>query len=129
MVPDVAAFVATCTVCAWNQNPRQASAGLLQPLPIPHHPCSHISLDFVTVSPILTVVDRFSKAVHFIPLPKLPSSKVTAQLMMQHVLQIHELPVDMVSDCGPHFSSRSWKAFCTLIGSSGQPVLRVPPPV
>ena len=59
----------------------------------------------------------FSKAAHFIPLPKLPSAKETAQLV-QHVFQIHGLPVDMVSDRGPKFSSRFWKAFCTLIGSS-----------
>jgi transposase InsO family protein len=61
------------------------------------------------------VVDRFSKAAHFIPLPKLPSDKETAQLMMQHVFQIHGLPV---SDRGPQFSSRFRKAFFTLIGSS-----------
>ncbi|KAM9546103.1 uncharacterized protein ACWYII_036596 [Salvelinus alpinus] len=66
---------------------------------------------------ILTVVDRFSKAAHFIPLPKIPSAKETAQLMVQHVFRIHGLPVDIVSDRGPQFSSRFWKAFCTLIGS------------
>ena len=76
--------------------------------------CSHywvlimpglISLDFVTgLAPsdgntvILTVVDWFSKTAHFIPLPKLPSAKETAQLMVQHVFRIHGLPVDMVSD-------------------------------
>ena len=38
--------------------------------------------------------------------------------MVQHVFQIHGLPVDMVSDRGPQFSSQFWKVFCTLIGSS-----------
>lgn len=81
-----------------------------------------ISLDLVTGLPpsdgnttILTVVDRFSKATHFIPLPKLPSTKEAAMLM-QHVYRIHGLPVDMVSDLGPQFSSRFWKVFCTLVG-------------
>ena len=63
-------------------------------------------------------MDRFSKATHFIPLPKLHLAKETAQLMVQHVFQIHGLPVDIVSDWGPHFSSQFWKAFCTLIGLS-----------
>ncbi|XP_038850015.1 uncharacterized protein LOC120048251 isoform X2 [Salvelinus namaycush] len=83
------------------------------------------SLDFITGLPpsednsaILTVVDRFSKAAHFIPLPKLPSVKETVQLMVQHVFRIHGLPVDMVSDRGRQFSSWFRKAFCTLIGSS-----------
>lgn len=43
MVPDVSAFVATCTVCAQNKTPRQAPSGLLQPLPVPHRPWSQIS--------------------------------------------------------------------------------------
>ncbi|XP_045561773.1 RNA-binding protein Raly [Salmo salar] len=36
--------------------------------------------------------------------------------MVQHVFQIHGLPVNMVSDRGPQFSSWFWMAFCTLIG-------------
>jgi hypothetical protein len=63
-------------------------------------------------------MDRFSKAAHFIPFPKLPSVTETAQLMVQHVIQIHGLPVDMISDRGPQFSFRSWKAFYTLFWSS-----------
>ena len=35
---------------------------------------------------------------------------------MQHVFQLHGLPVDIVADSGPQFTSRFWKAFCTLIG-------------
>jgi hypothetical protein len=38
--------------------------------------------------------------------------------MVQHIVQIHGLPVVMVSDRGPQFSSSFWKVFCTLIGSS-----------
>jgi hypothetical protein len=34
------------------------------------------------------------------------------------VFRIHRLPVDMVSNRGPQFSSQFWKPFCTLIGSS-----------
>lgn len=52
---------------------------------------------------ILTVVDQFSKVAHFIPLPKLPSAKETAQLMVQHVFLIHGHGPDQ----GPQF----WKAF------------------
>ena len=38
--------------------------------------------------------------------------------MVQHVFQIHGLPVDMVTDRGPQFTSQFWKLFCTLIGTS-----------
>jgi len=82
-------------------------------------------MDFVTGLPpsegntvILTIVDRFSKAVHFIPLPKLPSALETATLITQHVFRLHGIPQDIVSDRGPQFASRVWKAFCRGLGAS-----------
>ncbi|KAI2647554.1 Transposon Tf2-6 polyprotein [Labeo rohita] len=67
---------------------------------------------------VLTVVDRFSKAAHFIPLPKLPSAKETAATVVDHVFRIHGLPMDVVSDRGPQFISRFWREFCRLLGAS-----------
>ncbi|KAI2661152.1 Transposon Tf2-6 polyprotein [Labeo rohita] len=119
---DVRQFVLACSVCAQNKVSNRPPVGLLQPLPIPSRPWSHIALDFVSGLPpsrgftvILTVVDRFSKAVHFVPLPKLPSAKETAQLVIDHVFRIHGLPVDVVSDRGPQFVSRFWQEFCRQI--------------
>lgn len=105
MVPDVSAFVPVCTVCAQNKTPRQASSGLLHATPCSSSPQVPYFPEFCHWAPsvrwhtsILTVVDRFSKAAHFIPLPKLPSAKETAQL----VFRIHRLPVS-ISDfsCSP----------------------------
>ncbi len=122
---DVRRFVASCQVCAQTKSSNSPPAGLLRPLPIPSRPWSHIALDFVTGLPlsagntvILTVVDRFSKAAHFIPLPKLPSARETAQVMVDHVFRIHGLPSDIVSDRGPQFASQFWKEFCHQIGAS-----------
>ncbi len=67
---------------------------------------------------VLTVVDRFSKAAHFIPLPKLPSAKQTAITVVDHVFRIHGLPMDVVSDRGPQFVSKFWGEFCRLLGPS-----------
>ncbi|KAI3368651.1 hypothetical protein L3Q82_025653 [Scortum barcoo] len=87
---------------------------------------SRLSLDFVTGLPpshghttILTVVDRFSKMAHFVPLPKLPSAKETAELMLTHVFRLHGLPVDVVSDRGPQFTSIFWREFCVLVALVG----------
>ncbi len=77
MARDIRLFVLSCSVCAISKTSNRPPAGLLQPLSVPSRPWSHISLDFVTGLPpsqgntvVLTVVDRFSKATHFIPLPE-----------------------------------------------------------
>ncbi|KAK7922179.1 hypothetical protein WMY93_009081 [Mugilogobius chulae] len=125
MSQDTRSFVSACSVCARSKSSHLPPAGLLHPLPIPSRPWSHIAVDFVTGLPIsegnntiLTIVDRFSKAVHFVPLPKLPSSSDTAKLLVQHVFRLHGIPTDIVSDRGPQFSSQVWKAFCQSLGST-----------
>jgi len=112
--------------CLHDVRPQQGftsppSWGLLRPLPVPQRPWSHIAVDFVTGFPPSdgnTVMDRFSKAAHFIPLPKLPSARETADLLVQHVVRLHGIPADRVSDHGPQFSSQLWKAFCHTLGQS-----------
>ena len=125
MVDDVRSFIAACSTCACNKTSNQPPVGLLQPLPVPKRPWSHIALDFVSGLPpsdgnttVLTIVDRFSKSVHFIPLPKLPSAKETAVLVMNHVFKIHGLPCDVVSDRGPQFVSVFWREFCRCLGAT-----------
>ncbi len=122
---DVKVYVEACPVCSQGKATHQRPQGLLHPLPIPHRPWSHLSLDFVTGLPpsqgnpvILVVVDRFSKAARFISLPKLPSAKETAELIMNHVFRVFGIPLDIVSDRGPQFSSRFWGAFCKLVGGT-----------
>ena len=125
MAEDVKSFVGACAICVRSKNPHQRPQGLLHPLPIPHRPWSHISMDFVTGLPvsegntvILVIVDRFSKACRFVPLPKLPSALETAKLTFNYVFRLCGLPQDIVSDRGPQFSSRVWRAFCKIIGAT-----------
>ena len=99
--------------------------GSFRPLPIPSHPWSHIAMDFVTGLPpsnsntaVLTIVDRFSKAAHFIALPKLPSARETANLVTLHVFRLHGIPSDIVSDRSPQFISQVWRALCTAMGAT-----------
>ena len=118
-------YFAVCATCARNKTSTRPHSGLLRPLPIPSHPWSHIALDFVTGLPpsegsttILIVIDRFSKAAHFIALPKLPSSRETADLLVKHVFRLHGIPTDIVSDRGPQFTLQVWRAFCGALGAT-----------
>lgn len=70
----------------------------------------HIALDFVMGFPtskgntvILTVVDHFSKAAHFLVLPKLPTALETANLLVDRIFRLHGITSNIVSDRGQQF--------------------------
>lgn len=133
-VPDVKEFIPTCPTCTQSKSSRKPPFGLLRLLPVPHCPWSHISLDFVTGLPpfnnhttILTVVDHFSKMVHFIPLSKLPSAKEMADLLIHHIFHLHGNPQDIVTDRGPQFTAKYWADFCCLLWITVSLVIQLPP--
>lgn len=66
---------------------------------------------------ILTIIDRFSKAAHFVALPGLPTALGTAKQLTQHLFWLHGVPQDIVSDRGPQFTSQLWKEFCSELGA------------
>ncbi|KAL0163550.1 hypothetical protein M9458_039303 [Cirrhinus mrigala] len=120
---DTVEFIKRCTVCNITKVPHRLPAGLLQPLPVPQRPWSHIAVDFITDLPpsngyttILSVIDRFSKGCRFIPLAKLPTAMETAELLCNWVFRFYGLPEDIVSDRGPQFSSHLWSSFFCLLG-------------
>ena len=69
-------YVYSCDKCQKNKSNTQRAAGLLQPLEIPAHKWTDISMDFIVQLPktqagfdaILVVVDRFSKMCTAFPL-------------------------------------------------------------
>ena len=79
MKKDITHYVSSCLVCQKVKYDRGKQPGLLQPLPIPEGPWESISMDFVFGLPcssqgntgIWTIVDRFSKQPHFIPVKRL----------------------------------------------------------
>ncbi|KAK3541249.1 hypothetical protein QTP86_016910, partial [Hemibagrus guttatus] len=103
----------------------QLPEGLLDPLPVPRRPWSHISIDFLTDIPnsggftaVMVIIDRFSKACKLVPIKELPTALQTADALFQHVFWNFGLPEDIVSDRGPQFTSRVWRAFCEQLGIS-----------
>ena len=55
---------------------------------------------------------------HYIPLVVLPSPSETIYLLTLHVFQLYGLSSDIVSDCGPQFTSQDWQAFCKEFGTT-----------
>ncbi|KAL0151624.1 hypothetical protein M9458_053025 [Cirrhinus mrigala] len=117
---DATLYVRQCQICNAQKPSRLLPAGLLQPLPIPQRPWSHIAIDFITDLPasngnttILTLIDRFSKACQLIP--KLPTALQTAEHLCNLVFRFYGLPEDIVSNRGPQFTSRVWSAFFKML--------------
>ena len=68
-------FVRACSVCQRNKSEHLQPGGLLQPLEVPTTVRADVAMDFIEALPmvngksvILTVIDRFSKAAHFLAL-------------------------------------------------------------
>ncbi|KAK3525663.1 hypothetical protein QTP70_003228 [Hemibagrus guttatus] len=99
---------------------------MLLPLPVPSCPWSHLGVDFITDLPvsksytcIFVVVDRFSKSFQGakpLPLKGPPTAMEAAELLFNHIFRYFGIPEDIVSDRGPQFISRVWKAFFTCLG-------------
>ncbi|KAI4892166.1 hypothetical protein NFI96_028479 [Prochilodus magdalenae] len=104
MSKDVHRFVSSCSTCSQCKTPRALPAGKLMPLPIPARPWSHLAVDFVTDLPdsegntvILTVIDRFSRGVRFVPFPSLPTAFQTAECLFNYVFRFFGIPENIVS--------------------------------
>jgi hypothetical protein len=92
-------FVKLCVVCQRYKFEHLNPTGLLLPLPVPEGIWTDIALDFVEALPkvrgksvILTVVDRFSKYCHFIPLAHPYSAESVAQAFFKDIVRLHGVP-------------------------------------
>ncbi|KAK3524952.1 hypothetical protein QTP86_011741 [Hemibagrus guttatus] len=109
-------------MCAQAQTSRHPPEGLLEPLPIPRCPWSHLSVDFLTDLPdsggfttVMVVVDQFSRGCKLIPLKRLPTAMQSAEAMFQHIFHNFGLPEDIVSDRSPQFTSWVWGSLCACL--------------
>lgn len=101
------AFVSTCIVCAWGKSSHHPPVSLLQLLPVP-------SLTTFSVYLLLTSFPP-SQSSHFVALPKLATARETADHLVPQVFHPHGIPLDIVSDQGPHFYLQGMKGIlsCT----------------
>ncbi|WVZ83528.1 hypothetical protein U9M48_030666 [Paspalum notatum var. saurae] len=115
--------VGACRVCQQNKSEQMRPAGLLQPLQTPSAVWSDIAMDFVKGLPrmngktvILTVVDRFSKFAHFIPLAHPYTATTVARAFFAEIVRLHGIPDSIVSDRDPVFTSAFWRELFRLSG-------------
>jgi hypothetical protein len=116
-------YVRACATCQRYKSEHLQSAGLLLPLPVPSIVWADIGIDFIEALPrvggrsvILTVVDRFSKYCHFIPLSHPYSAESVAQAFFSDIVRLHGLPQSIVSDRDTVFTSLFWQELMRLTG-------------
>ena len=67
---------------------------------------------------ILTVVDRFSKYCHFIPLAHPYTAESVAQAFFADIMRLHGVPQSLVSDRDVVFTSTFWRALMRLMSTN-----------
>jgi hypothetical protein len=113
--------VRACVTCQRNKVEQLNPAGLLQPLEVPTTLWSQVAMDFVEGFPcinsksvILTVIDRFSKAAHFLPLGHPYTATSVAKVFFEANVRLHGFPESIISDRNPVFTSKFWTELFAL---------------
>jgi transposase InsO family protein len=113
MKKSVVKYIQACDSCIRSKHSNQAPAGLMLPIDIPSRPWEEITYDLIVGLPmsdgydaVLTVVDRFSKMVHYIPTTSRATAVDVANLFVNFVWKLHGLPKKTISDRRPSFNAK-----------------------
>ena len=112
MYADVKRYVNTCHICAMAKNTRKLKVPT-QALPVAPYPWHTVTMDLITGLPttaegfdaIYVFVDKFSKMVHLVPTASTIDAKGCLDVFIKHIYRLHGLPVELISDRDPRFTS------------------------
>ncbi|KAG8486371.1 hypothetical protein CXB51_019815 [Gossypium anomalum] len=125
MKREISEFIAKCLICQQVKTEHQVPTGLLQPVMAPEWKWEHITMDFVSGLPVTprkkdsiwVIVDRLTKSAHFIPVRTDFSLKKLAELYVSEIVRLHGVPVSIISDRDPRFTSRFWNKLQEALGT------------
>ena len=126
MKRHVGDFVRCCLTCHQVKAEHQKVAGLLQPLEVAEWKLEHITMDFVTHLPLTpwrhdvmwVIVDRLTKSEHFLTVQMTFTLEEFCRLYIREIFWLHGVPVSIVSDRDPRFTTHFWKSFQKAMGHS-----------
>ena len=111
-------FIRHCPQCQHNQTPRHRPYGSLQPIFCPARPFHTLTIDFILALPetvdgldcIMSITDKFSKALTFIPGKATYTSKDWAIRLLDKLADLNwGLPRAIISDRDRKFVGELWR--------------------
>ena len=125
MKKEIAEFVAKCVTCQQIKAKHQAPSGKLQSLSIPEWKWEKITMDFVIGLPrtvrkhdvVWVIVDRVTKSAHFLPIQQSDSLDKLARFYIAEIVRLHGVPIFIVSDRDPRFTSHFWESLQKAMGT------------
>ena len=125
MKRHVGDFVRRCLTCQQVKAEHQKPAGLLQPLEVAEWKWEHVTMDFVTHFPrmqqkhdvVWVIVDQLTKPAHFLAVQMTFALERFYRLYMREIVRLHGVPVSIVSDRDPRFTTHFWKSFQKAMGA------------
>lgn len=123
---DIRRFVSECITCQKVKADHQRPAEMLKLLPILGWKWENITIDFVVGLPrsvrgsnvIWVIVDRLTKSADSMPVKMTFSMTQYAKLYIQEIVRLHGIPVSVVPDRDPRFTSSFWKSLHAALGRS-----------
>ncbi|KAG8500109.1 hypothetical protein CXB51_003598 [Gossypium anomalum] len=98
MKRDISEFVSRCLICQQVKDEHQVPSGLLQPITIPEWKWERITMDFV------------------LGLSLSPRKKDAIWVIVDRLTKLHGVPVSIISDRDPRFTSRFWNKLQEALG-------------
>jgi len=125
MKKDIADYVTKCLTCQQVKAEHQVPSGLLQPIHIPEWKWDRVTMDFVSGLPLTrkkhdaawVIVDRLTNSAHFLPVRTDYSLERLAELYISEIVRLHGIPLSIISDRDPRFTSRFWKKLHESLGT------------
>ena len=125
MKRDISEYVSKCLTCHQGKAKHQVPFGLLNPLLIPQWKWDNITMDFVSGFPLTqrkhdavwVIVDRLTKSAHFLPVRLDYSMDRLAELYLSEIVILHGIPLSIMSNRDPRFTSMLWKELQSTFGT------------
>nr|GFA99496.1 putative reverse transcriptase domain, ribonuclease H-like domain, aspartic peptidase domain protein [Tanacetum cinerariifolium] len=126
MKSNIATYVSKCLTCAKVKAEHQRPSGLLVQPKIPKWKWDNITMDFVTKIPkssqgydtIWVIVERLTKSAIFMPIREIDPLDKLARIYLKEVVTKHGIPVSIICDRDPRFSSNFWKSLQKALGTN-----------